>query len=801
VEAARIPWRPLGRILVEQGLLTSEELETALEQQERTGKRLGEAIVECGFVSGPELSNALATQYGIELTTETGFGTGLRGQIQRRHENERRSVRPELVRPALVDASANEDDTQPEEGPEPLELEPPPTAEASMLAQLEEQWAKLAAAEAQLAERGLEFDSLVRERDRRRDQAARLARRARGRSAEPKTTTHELQHLHDLAEQLRDQVNRLTDDVRGRDEEIGRLTHEGAQGHAQLAVAEVSLRERDHQIGELRNQVEHLTGDLTSREQELAGLRELGAAEARGREEELERLCRELEQAHHALAAAETAIARQNRRVEDLEADFERLVHSRTEVESAAQASLDERDRNLDALHQEVRRRRAQAGRFLERLRRQQQQQQQQRSAAEGHQIGELRNQVEHLTGDLDRLRAELEHGTAEAQGREEELERLRRELEQAHAPLAAAEAAIAGQNRRVEDLEADFERLVHSHAEVVNELRHQVEHLTGDLDRLHAELEHGTAEAQGREEELERLRRELEQAHDALASAAQMGSDTAADREALPAAEASIAERDHQLAELRAASEVLAADLRDRSEELERLAHERAASQEALAAAGAALTERDGELANLRSELEQLAADMQSRDGETERLARESAERERERDRRRAQAVRFARRLQEVREIEETHHALIAQLAADVRGCDEEIARNRRELAEHALELVALRAKHQHARGQAQRFVERLRRREHEAAALTSREQPALAPQIASHLVFVQLSDRYELVERAGPPPPRNASLELPELSEAALVVEGLGRSPLPGDTRPCVFVQAAVPELIRSS
>src|ERR671911_256558 len=88
VEAARIPWRPLGRILVEQGLLTSDELEAALAQQERTGKRLGETIVECGFVSGPELSNALASQYGIELKTETGFGTGLRTQIQRRYENE-----------------------------------------------------------------------------------------------------------------------------------------------------------------------------------------------------------------------------------------------------------------------------------------------------------------------------------------------------------------------------------------------------------------------------------------------------------------------------------------------------------------------------------------------------------------------------------------------------------------------------------------------------------------------------------------------------------------------------------------
>lgn len=59
VEAARIAWRPLGRLLVEQGLLTDDELERALVLQQATGKRLGETIVELGFVSGPDLASAL----------------------------------------------------------------------------------------------------------------------------------------------------------------------------------------------------------------------------------------------------------------------------------------------------------------------------------------------------------------------------------------------------------------------------------------------------------------------------------------------------------------------------------------------------------------------------------------------------------------------------------------------------------------------------------------------------------------------------------------------------------------------
>ncbi|MGZ8708503.1 MAG: hypothetical protein ACXW0R_14105, partial [Gaiellaceae bacterium] len=126
MEAASIAWRPLGRLLVEQGLLTDEELERALAQQQITGKRLGETIVECGFVSRPDLSNALASQYGIELTTETGFGTGLRAQIQQRHESDRGRVVP--IGPARPPEPAAETDAQ------PTDDDSPAPAEAALLA-------------------------------------------------------------------------------------------------------------------------------------------------------------------------------------------------------------------------------------------------------------------------------------------------------------------------------------------------------------------------------------------------------------------------------------------------------------------------------------------------------------------------------------------------------------------------------------------------------------------------------------------------------------------------------------------
>src|SRR5437667_4877314 len=89
VEAARIPWRPLGRVLVEQGLLSEDELERALEEQASTGRRLGETLVELGFVSHAALSRALTERSGLEPTSETGFGTGLRAGIERRKDRDR----------------------------------------------------------------------------------------------------------------------------------------------------------------------------------------------------------------------------------------------------------------------------------------------------------------------------------------------------------------------------------------------------------------------------------------------------------------------------------------------------------------------------------------------------------------------------------------------------------------------------------------------------------------------------------------------------------------------------------------
>src|SRR5919198_1020654 len=93
MDAAPIQWRPLGQMLVERGLLTSDELEEVLRVQHQSGKPLGQIIVDRGLISAPTLAVTLAEQCGVELETDKGFGTGLWTAIQARHkaENRRRS--------------------------------------------------------------------------------------------------------------------------------------------------------------------------------------------------------------------------------------------------------------------------------------------------------------------------------------------------------------------------------------------------------------------------------------------------------------------------------------------------------------------------------------------------------------------------------------------------------------------------------------------------------------------------------------------------------------------------------------
>jgi hypothetical protein len=67
MDRADFPWRQLGKILVDEELLTPAELERALAEQRETGRLLGEILVEQGAMTGATLAQALARQHGVEL--------------------------------------------------------------------------------------------------------------------------------------------------------------------------------------------------------------------------------------------------------------------------------------------------------------------------------------------------------------------------------------------------------------------------------------------------------------------------------------------------------------------------------------------------------------------------------------------------------------------------------------------------------------------------------------------------------------------------------------------------------------
>ena len=70
-ETQPTPWRPLGKLLIENEFLTRAQLERALVEQRASGGRrlLGEILVGSGFLSGISLARALAEQHGLELDT------------------------------------------------------------------------------------------------------------------------------------------------------------------------------------------------------------------------------------------------------------------------------------------------------------------------------------------------------------------------------------------------------------------------------------------------------------------------------------------------------------------------------------------------------------------------------------------------------------------------------------------------------------------------------------------------------------------------------------------------------------
>ncbi|MEO1130051.1 MAG: ATPase, T2SS/T4P/T4SS family [Planctomycetota bacterium] len=57
--------KKLGEILVEQGIVSADQVETALGMQKGAGKRIGEILIDAGFAKEEEIAQALAKQFGM----------------------------------------------------------------------------------------------------------------------------------------------------------------------------------------------------------------------------------------------------------------------------------------------------------------------------------------------------------------------------------------------------------------------------------------------------------------------------------------------------------------------------------------------------------------------------------------------------------------------------------------------------------------------------------------------------------------------------------------------------------------
>jgi hypothetical protein len=81
--------RRLGELLLEGGVLTSEQLEEALAEQQRVHPKrpLGEILLRQAVVPGAVLVRFLSSQCELELEHEDGFGTGLRRAIEDSHRS------------------------------------------------------------------------------------------------------------------------------------------------------------------------------------------------------------------------------------------------------------------------------------------------------------------------------------------------------------------------------------------------------------------------------------------------------------------------------------------------------------------------------------------------------------------------------------------------------------------------------------------------------------------------------------------------------------------------------------------
>ena len=119
VENGKHPWRPLGQMLVDRGLIDEQQLEVALREHASSGEPIGSVLVALEYIPEETLRHVLLEQCGLDMTRQEGFGSGLLGQLERRGVGHRTAREPGTpVEPAADNAEAVE--SPPAREPEPV---------------------------------------------------------------------------------------------------------------------------------------------------------------------------------------------------------------------------------------------------------------------------------------------------------------------------------------------------------------------------------------------------------------------------------------------------------------------------------------------------------------------------------------------------------------------------------------------------------------------------------------------------------------------------------------------------------
>jgi chromosome segregation ATPase len=453
VEAARLPSRLLGELLVDDGLITADELEKALAVQAQSGKRLGEVLVDQKLVSSPELTAALMQQFGVEMSTQTGFGSGLWGEIKRRHRESREvDVDPNYTK--LVPFA----DAEPEEAVLPSYEPPEESAVAGQTSEiLPAKVAEVAtfAARLQAADEELMLEAAYRENAERDLVAARAELEGRGPEsesalqAEVASLSEQLKAAEDEAEARRAVLAALEEQLAARPDNQDAVD----SLNTRLAEAQAACEREAAARVEADTLLEAAEDELAVRAEKISELEELASQSAHS--DEVEALATRLSEARSRLDAevesrerAEGRIAELQGRLKEAQAeagraqkdDAELLSNRIAELEQALSQETglrDETERELERLRGDL------AGRERRLVELEQQ------HAKLGEQHAELGQQHAKLDGRLAEITAELAEEQKRYAAAEED---LRGELDGVVARLAEAEATIAASATPAED-------------------------------------------------------------------------------------------------------------------------------------------------------------------------------------------------------------------------------------------------------------------------------------------------------------------------------------------------------------